>query len=175
MLHLDLFKSFVGDFAEHYVLAVGCIISTTDDLRWCLCRLGTDFAGLATTLSANRIRRVLHLVLRLHLLIHVLLLLVIDNRLVWFKVLANPLIYRLFSNFVIIARLDFDHVFKIVDIATIELRILRIGAGPASSELLMNVDACVALGFTRDLERRLVGWLDKTALWVLLGRSARDD
>lgn len=119
----------------------------------------------------------LHLVLGFHLLVHILLLLlVVDDRLVWFKVFTNPLIYSLLSNFVIIACLDFDHVFEIVDIATIELRILRIGASTAASELFVNVNASIALALARDLEGRLVGWLHgQAALGVLLGRSTRDD
>lgn len=53
----------------------------------------------------------LHLILIFHLLIVTLLLLVGYNRFIRFKVFTNSLIYSLLSDFVIIGRFDFNHVF----------------------------------------------------------------
>ena len=79
------------------------------------------------------------------LLIKLLLLLVIYDGLVGLKVFTYSLIDCLLSNFVIIAGLDVNHVFQIIYVATVELRILRIGATATASELIVYVDASIAL------------------------------
>ena len=79
------------------------------------------------------------------LLIDGMLLRVIYDGLVGFEVFTYTLIDSLLSNFIIIAGLDFDHVFEIIYVTTIELRILRIGASTSPSKLIVYVYAGIAL------------------------------
>ena len=93
--------------------------------------------------------------LRLHLLL-VALLLRLEDWLLGLEVLAEPLVDRLLPDFVIVRRLHLDHIFQIVDVARSELLALGVGAASAR-ELLMNVDASVALRFRGgNLQGRLV-------------------
>jgi len=114
----------------------------------------------------------LHLILLPLLLINLLLLLVVYNGLIRLKVLTNPLIDSLFANFVVIAGLNFYHVFQVVYIATVKLRILRVSSCPTSSKLLMYVDASITWTFARYFEWCLVCRLNSNSSWrVLFGLS----
>ena len=92
-----------------------------DDLGWRFGRLGADFARLRVFAAAYGVRRVLHLLL---LVVVVLLLLVRYDWFVGLEVFTNSLVNSLLSDFVIVGRLHFNHVFQIIDVICIELRIL---------------------------------------------------
>lgn len=124
MLHLNLFQPLVGDLPEHVVLAAVLLVRGgrgADDLGRRFGRLRADFARLRVFAAAYWVRRVLHLLL---LVVVVLLLLVRYYRLVGLEVFTNSLVNSLLADFVIVGRLHFNHVFQIIDVICIELRIL---------------------------------------------------
>jgi len=105
-----------------------------------------------------RVQVVDHLALLLHLVVIGLLSglrVVGDDGLVGLEVFAYSLVDGRLSQFIIVGGLHLDHVLQVgVHVARVELGVLLICA-PAS-KLLMNVNASVALGFRRYLQRRLV-------------------
>jgi hypothetical protein len=189
VLHLYLLQSLVGDFADYVgVTRTTCgltrqrhgVCLARYHLRGRFCGLRADLARLGVLPTAYLVRRVLNrhlrvammaVRLRLHLLL-VALLLRLEDGLLRLEVLANALVYRLLPDFVIVRRLHLDHIFQIVDVARSEL--LALGVGPASArELLVDVDASVALGLCRgNFQRRLVLLLHRqTVLSILLPAS----
>jgi hypothetical protein len=188
VLHLYLLQSLVGDFADYVgVTRTTCgltrqrhgVCLARYHLRGRFCGLRADLARLGVLPTAYLVRRVLNrhlrvammaVRLRLHLLLVALLRL--EDGLLRLEVLANALVYRLLPDFVIVRRLHLDHIFQIVDVARSEL--LALGVGPASArELLVDVDASVALGLCRgNFQRRLVLLLHRqTVLSILLPAS----
>lgn len=111
-----------------------------------------------TLYGVRRVQVVDHLTLLFHLVVIGLLSdlrVVCDDGLVGLEVFAYSLVDGRLSQFVIVGGLHLDHVFQVgVHVARVELGVLLICA-PAS-KLLMNVNACIALGFRRYLQRRLV-------------------
>lgn len=152
MLHLDLFQSLIGNLAQDVLL---CGIRGPDYLRGRLRRLGANFAGLRVLATTDRVWRVLHLVLSLQCWVVVRLLLVVRyNGLVRLEVFPNPLINGLLADLVVIGRLHLDHVFQVVQISRLKLRVLRVST-PAR-ELLVNIDASIPLSLRCYFQRRLV-------------------
>lgn len=108
----------------------------------------------------------------LHLLV-VALLLVGDDWLVRFKILADSLIYGLLANFVIVGGLHLDHVFQIVYIVCVKLGVL--GVSTSSCILLMYVYTDIALSLGSDFQGCFVGCLHrKWPLCILLLTSGYD-
>ena len=63
-----------------------------------------------------------------------------DNWLIRLKVFTNPIIYSLFSNFVIVSCLNFNHVFQIIQITSIELGVGRLPTSITTCELVMDIN-----------------------------------
>lgn len=124
VLHLYLFQPLVRDLPEHVVLATLLLVGSgrrADYLGRRFRRLRADFASLRVFAAAYWVRRVFHLLL---LVVVVLLLLMRYYRLVRLEVFTNSLIDSLLADFVIVGRLHFNHVFQIIDVICIELRVL---------------------------------------------------
>ena len=108
----------------------------------------------------------------LHLLV-VTLLLVCNDWLVRFEILADSLIDGLFTNFVIVGGLYLDHVFQIVYIVCIELGAL--GVSTSSSILLVYIYADISLSLGSDFQGGFVGCLHcQWPLCILLLTSGND-
>ncbi len=105
-----------------------------------------------------RVQVVHYLTLLFHLIIIGLLSdlrIVCDDGLVGLEIFTYSLVDGRLSQFVIVGGLHLDHVFQVgVHVARVELGVLLICA--PTSKLLMNINTCIALGFRRYLQRRLV-------------------
>lgn len=91
-----------------------------------------------------------------------------DDGLVWFEVLADPLVDGLLANLVVVGGLHFYHVFQICNFRLPELLALRV-CSSAPCKLLVNINASVSLPLCRsNFQRFLVLLLDRHCILGIL-------